>query len=155
MDENGNPVTLTLTCPVTGSAPLTIQWSVSLVTVKPNMKQIVKMLRHAAHVCRNKVDGNFCLYRYRSGVLDEEFKMGDGSYVFPNINETHVDYANGEGVEYYCTAENCLGTIRSPTVKAFYAGMHDVRIWSHLQHHIFCLCSIYWIRIRRPRNTTY
>ena len=61
-----------------------------------------------------KVDGAF--------VVDSEFQAEDGSYLFPNITEAHMAYASGDGVEYYCTATNDFGTIRSRTVKAFYAG---------------------------------
>ena len=31
------------------------------------------------------------------------------------------EYASGNGVPYYCTATNAFGTIRSPTVRAFYS----------------------------------
>ena len=55
--------------------------------------------------------------------VDDEFKTEDGDYVFPNINEANSEYADEDGVEYYCTATNDFGTIRSPTVRAFYAGM--------------------------------
>ena len=60
--------------------------------------------------------------RYRSGVVDDLFTMEDGSYVFPIITAADTEYASDGGVEYYCTASNAFGTIRSPTVRAFYAG---------------------------------
>ena len=56
-------------------------------------------------------------------VVDDEFKTEDGDYVFPNIIQANSQYADDDGVEYYCTATNDFGTIRSPTVRAFYAGM--------------------------------
>ena len=55
-------------------------------------------------------------------VLDNAFKQEDGSYVFPNITAADSAYASGDGVQYYCTATNAFGTIRSRTVTAFYAG---------------------------------
>ena len=55
--------------------------------------------------------------------VDDEFKTEDGDYVFPNITQANSQYADEDGVEYYCTATNDFGTIRSPTVRAFYAGM--------------------------------
>ena len=63
-------------------------------------------------------------YRKVNGVfvVDSEFKAENGSYLFPNITEADMAYASGDGVEYYCTATNDFGTIRSRTVKAFYAG---------------------------------
>ena len=63
--------------------------------------------------------------RYRSGVVDDLFTMEDGSYVFPNITAVDTEYASDVGVEYYCTASNAFGTIRSPTVRAFYAGERE------------------------------
>ena len=54
--------------------------------------------------------------------MDNVSRAPNGSYVFPNITEARSDIANGDGVEYYCTATNVFGTIRSRTVKAFYAG---------------------------------
>ena len=71
----------------------------------------------------------YCCYflsRYRkvngSFMLDNEYRQEDGSYVFPNITAADSAYASGDGVEYYCTASNDFGTIRSRTVTAFYAG---------------------------------
>ena len=58
-------------------------------------------------------------------VLDNEYRQEDGSYVFPNITAADSAYANGDGVEYYCTASNDFGTIRSRTVTAFYAGERE------------------------------
>jgi hypothetical protein len=89
-DADGNPVTLTIMCPVTGSGPPNITW-------------------------------------YRSGVVDDQFTAEDGSYVFPNITAENTGHASGAGVEYYCTATNAFGTIRSPTVKAFYAAFQGFR----------------------------
>ena len=45
-----------------------------------------------------------------------------GSYVFPDITAADSAFADGDGVEYYCTATSVFGTIRSRTVRAFYAG---------------------------------
>ena len=56
-------------------------------------------------------------------VVDDEFNTEDGDYVFPNINEANSEYADYDGVEYYCTATNDFGTIRSPIVRAFYTGI--------------------------------
>ena len=55
-------------------------------------------------------------------MMDNEFIQEDGSYIFPNITEANSAYASGDGIEYYCTAANNFGTIRSRTVRAFYAG---------------------------------
>ena len=55
--------------------------------------------------------------------MDNQFIGEDGSFVFPNITAEDTEYASDVGVEYYCTATNAFGTIRSPTVRAFYAGM--------------------------------
>ncbi|CAI8037885.1 Contactin-5 [Geodia barretti] len=54
-------------------------------------------------------------------MMDNEFIQDDGSYIFPNITEANSAYASGDGIEYYCTATNAFGTIRSRTVRAFYA----------------------------------
>ena len=56
-----------------------------------------------------------------SGEVDPTFVKDDGSFFFPNITEKNTTYASRDGVEYYCTANNSFGTIRSKTVKAFYA----------------------------------
>ena len=53
--------------------------------------------------------------------MDPAFVRANGSFFFPNITEQDTTYANNGGVEYYCTARNSFGTIRSKTVKAFYA----------------------------------
>ena len=66
-------------------------------------------------------DTQTSLSRYRSGMVDDMFVTEDGSYVFPNITKADVEYASDDGVEYYCTATNDFGTIRSPTVRAFYS----------------------------------
>ena len=55
-------------------------------------------------------------------MSDDTFRQADGSYLFPNITAENLDHANGDGVQYYCTAKNAFGTIRSRTVRAFYAG---------------------------------
>ena len=57
--------------------------------------------------------------------MDNQFTAEDGSYVFPNISAENTDHASDVGVEYYCTATNAIGTIRSPTVRAFYAGERE------------------------------
>ena len=59
-------------------------------------------------------------------IVDNEYRTTDNSYVFPNITETDSAYASGDGIQYYCTATNDFGTIRSRTVKAFYAGVCTV-----------------------------
>ena len=59
--------------------------------------------------------------RFRSGEEDSTFVAANGSYIFPNITQQNSSYASGSGVEYYCTATNSFGTIRSRTVRAFYA----------------------------------
>ena len=59
--------------------------------------------------------------RFRSGEEDSTFVAASGSYIFPNITQQNSSYASGDGVEYYCTATNSFGTIRSRTVRAFYA----------------------------------
>ena len=41
--------------------------------------------------------------------------------MFPSITAEDMEYASDVGVEYYCTATNSFGTIRSLTVRAFYA----------------------------------
>ena len=68
----------------------------------------------------------YFLFRYRkvngSFMTDNEYRQENGSYVFPNITAADSAYASGDGVEYYCTASNDFGTIRSRTVTAFYAG---------------------------------
>ena len=56
-----------------------------------------------------------CLLRYRGGVVDNQFRQEDGSYFVPNINSSYGTYASDDGVEYYCTASNDFGTIRSRT----------------------------------------
>ena len=61
-----------------------------------------------------------CLLRYRGGVVDNEFRQEDGSY-FVTINPSDGTYASADGVEYYCTASNDFGTIRSRTARAFIA----------------------------------
>ena len=57
--------------------------------------------------------------------MDDQFTAEDGSYVFPNITAENTGHASDVGVEYYCTATNAFGTIRSPTVRAFYAGERE------------------------------
>ena len=57
--------------------------------------------------------------------MDDQFTAEDGSYVFPNITAVNTSHASDVGVEYYCTATNAFGTIRSPTVRAFYAGERE------------------------------
>ena len=57
-----------------------------------------------------------------SFTMDNEYRQEDGSYLFPKITEANSTYASGDGIEYYCTATNDFGTIRSRTVRAFYAG---------------------------------
>ena len=59
-------------------------------------------------------------------IVDNEYRTADNSYVFPNITEADSAYASGDGIQYYCTATNGFGTIRSRTVKAFYAGVYIV-----------------------------
>ena len=54
--------------------------------------------------------------------MDNVYRAANGSYVFPNITAADSAFADGDGVEYYCTATNVFGTIRSRTVRAFYAG---------------------------------
>ena len=56
-------------------------------------------------------------------IIDNEYRTADHSYVFPSITEADSAYASGSGIEYYCTATNDFGTIRSRTVRAFYAGI--------------------------------
>ena len=56
-----------------------------------------------------------------SFILDNVYRQGNGSYIFPNITEADSDYASEDGVEYYCTATSEFGTIQSRTVKVFYA----------------------------------
>ena len=57
------------------------------------------------------------LFRYRGGVVDSQFSQAaDGSY-YVNISNDGT-YASAEGVEYYCTASNDFGTIRSRTATA-------------------------------------
>ena len=58
------------------------------------------------------------LLRYRGGVVDNQFRTEDGSYFVPNINPSDGTYASADGVEYYCTASNDFGTIRSRTATA-------------------------------------
>ena len=60
--------------------------------------------------------------------MDNQFRRPDGSYVFLSITEEDVEYASDVGVEYYCTATNDFGTIRSPTVRAFYASERGVGV---------------------------
>ena len=45
--------------------------------------------------------------------MDNVYRAPDGSYVFPNISAADSAFADGDGVEYYCTATNVFGTIRS------------------------------------------
>ena len=58
-------------------------------------------------------------------MLDNDLKQFDGSYVFPNITEADSAYASEDGIEYYCTATNDFGIIRSRTARAFYAGERE------------------------------
>ena len=53
--------------------------------------------------------------------MDGQFIGENGTFVFPNITAADTEYASDVGVEYYCTATNAFGTIRSPNVTAFYA----------------------------------
>ena len=53
--------------------------------------------------------------------MDLAYVKGDGSFFFPNITEKDTVYASRDGVEYYCTASNSFGTIRSKIVMVFYA----------------------------------
>ena len=60
------------------------------------------------------------LFRYRGGVVDDQFNQAaDGSY-HVNISNDGT-YASADGVDYYCTASNDFGTIRSRTARAFIA----------------------------------
>ena len=59
-----------------------------------------------------------CLLRYHGGVVDNQFRQEDGSYFVPNINPSDGTYASADGVEYYCTASNDFGTIRSRNATA-------------------------------------
>ena len=61
------------------------------------------------------------IFRYRGGEVDNQFRTEDGSYFVPNINPSDGTYASADGVEYYCTATNDFGTIRSRTARAFIA----------------------------------
>ena len=60
-------------------------------------------------------------------MMDNELRQEDGSYIFRNITAADSAYASGDGIEYYCTATNDFGTIRSRTVRAFYAGERERR----------------------------
>ena len=60
-------------------------------------------------------------------MMNNELRQEDGSYIFPNITAADSAYASGDGIEYYCTATNDFGTIRSRTVRAFYAGERERR----------------------------
>ena len=55
-------------------------------------------------------------------MMDNDYGQEDGSYVIPHITEANSTYANRDGIQYYCTASNDFGTIRSRLVRAFYAG---------------------------------
>ena len=61
--------------------------------------------------------------RFRSGVEDTENVNGTtGSFQYPNIGAADTEFASRvDGVEYYCTASNLFGTIRSTNARAFYA----------------------------------
>ena len=69
-------------------------------------------------------------------MVDNEYRTAGNSYVFPNITETDSAYASGDGIEYYCTATNDFGIIRSRTVKAFYAGVYNVCV----RVRVVCVC---------------
>ena len=65
---------------------------------------------------------NTFIIRYRGGEVDNQFRTENGSYFVPNINPSDGTYASVDGVEYYCTASNDFGTIRSRTATASIAG---------------------------------
>ena len=57
---------------------------------------------------------------FRSGVeVNSSLVLVNGTLSIANITEG--EYASREGTPYYCTATNTLRTIRSRTVKVFYA----------------------------------
>ena len=66
---------------------------------------------------------------FRSGVeVDSSLVLESGTLFIPNITEG--ESASRDGIPYYCTATNTLGTIRSKTVQVFYA-CKDVHVVSH------------------------
>ena len=57
---------------------------------------------------------------FRSGVeVDSSLVLESGTLSIPDITEG--ESASRDGIPYYCTATNTLGTIRSKTVQVFYA----------------------------------
>ena len=57
---------------------------------------------------------------FRSGEeVDSSLVLESGTLSIPNITEG--ESASRDGIPYYCTATNTLGTIRSKTVQVFYA----------------------------------
>ena len=57
---------------------------------------------------------------FRSGVeVDSSLVLESGTLSIPDITEG--ESASRDGIPYYCTATNTLGTIRSKTVQIFYA----------------------------------
>ena len=57
---------------------------------------------------------------FRSGVeVNSSLVLESGTLSIPDITEG--ESASRDGIPYYCTATNTLGTIRSKTVQVFYA----------------------------------
>ncbi len=57
---------------------------------------------------------------FREGVeVDATRVQEDGSFLVVNITEG--DYASADGTDYYCTATNDYGTIRSRDITVYYA----------------------------------
>ena len=96
---------LTLLCPVLNVHPSNITWSALYPT---HSICAFLLLQHTYYLC---------LLRYRGGVVDNQFRQEDGSY-FVTINPSDNTYASTDGVEYYCTATNDFGTIRSRNATA-------------------------------------